>query len=248
MADILGLTKTILEKEKSELHCRDIASRMMILDSSYGNDVEVIARKVSASLSKNVKRKDAIFRKVPNGKNGFKQGVYKLKGTRKVSPIPSPKNTSTGEVITASTSYVGKAGEYAVFSELLYWEFNPAMVTVDDGIDIIASKKSKYYHIQVKTANPTKNNTFIFTIKKKSFDRNDNSQTFYVLVLRRKDKKRYFNDFIILPNHEITRLVALKVIGESKDNYSISIYTDGHDYLIANKEKVTTLNDFSVIR
>ncbi len=240
MSNILKLCEDVLSGAKNGMHYKDIAEKIIILDSSVGNSLDSVAKKVSASLAKNVsKPKGSIFTKIPNGKGGHKAGIYKLKPKRK----PNNKAIISTPI---NTLYTGKAGEYAVFSELLYWGYNPAMVTVDDGIDIIAAKDKNYFHIQVKTANEIKNKPFNFSIKKSSFKRYDDSQTFYIFVLRQQDANRYFNDYIILPNSEIERMLMFELLKENKDTYSFNIQKVNNNYTL-NGQRVI-VNDFSKIK
>ena len=54
-----------------------------------------------------------------------------------------------------------------------------AYMVVDDGIDLVAAKDNKYFHIQVKTANISEsNNQYRFTINQRSYDSKDASSTF----------------------------------------------------------------------
>jgi hypothetical protein len=240
MSNILKLCEDVLTGAKNGMHYKDIAEKVIILDSSVGENLDNVSKKVSSSLSKNVaKTKGSVFTKISNGKGGFRAGIYKLRPIRK----------STKKAIISvpiNTLYTGKAGEYAVFSELLYWGYNPAMVTVDDGIDIIAAKDKNYFHIQVKTSNQIKNKPFNFNIKKSSFKRYNDSKTFYIFVLRQQDVNRYFNDFIILPNSEIERMLMFDLLKENKDTYSFNIQKKNNDYTI-NGQRVI-VNDFSKIK
>ena len=237
--NILELCETVSGVEKG-MHINDIAQKIMILDSSLGESLEVVVKKVGTALNNNSKKKTAIFSKVPNGKGGNKLGFYKLKKKtlpKRLEPVAPDTNTQ----------YTGKAGEYAVFSELLFWNFNPAMVTVDDGVDIIASRKGKYFHIQVKTAKEILGKAYNFSIKKNSFERYNDSQTYYIFVLRQKDKIRNFNDFVIVSNSEMLKLKSLDVLNSNNDSYSFSIQKIGGIYKL-NKTESVIVNDFSIIQ
>ncbi len=107
------------------------------------------------------------------------------------------------------SGYTGKAGEYLVCSELLFRGFNASIMSVDVGLDIIATKNNKMYGVQVKTANLNKaNNTYAFDVRKVSFERHDMSRIFYVFVLHEKKKTQ----FLILPLSEMKRKVKRKGI------------------------------------
>jgi len=184
--DVIEMAQTALEKEGKPLHYKEIARRIMAIDPSLGGDLDKVASSIASKLLANTKKKnkvDIIFQRISNGAGGFKAGIYGLK--RKTQPklaIAPDSNGPTGTIFT------GKAGEYGVFSELLYWGFNPAMMVVDDGIDIIASKEGSFFNVQVKTANPNASKNFSFKITKHIFENHENHKTFYVFVLRRNVK------------------------------------------------------------
>lgn len=108
-----------------------------------------------------------------------------------------------------------------MMSELLFRGFNVSLMSVDKGIDIVAAnEKDKYFHIQVKTAN-SKDGICQFSIKRKSFDANHSSQTFYVFVLRKEARC----DCVVMPNSQIANFVTLGVI-KGQDTLSIRITYD----------------------
>lgn len=122
-------------------------------------------------------------------------------------------------------------------------------MTVDDGIDIVASKGDSYFHIQVKTANNHSSNQFQFKITKQAFASKDASATFYVLVLRISENSRNTCDYLILPSNEIRRLVDKHVVKDG-DAMNLSIYRDRDNSFILNqKEDVTwALNRFDNVK
>ncbi|MFI3188012.1 MAG: hypothetical protein QX190_00410 [Methylococcales bacterium] len=245
---IIELAQLIL-KDKKEMHFKDIAQQAMILDNSLGADLEVVAKKVSQALSNHIKTHDkkptSLFRRVKSDSGGFKAGLYALI-KKKPQPIvivnPPPIGTTN-----MPTGFLGKAGEYGVFSELLYWGYNPAMMVVDYGVDIIASKNGEYFHIQVKTANPNGSNGFSFKIRQNIFQAHDNSKTFYVFVIRRVVNNRQLSDYVILPSNTIRYLIDSKTITSAKD-ISFSITIEDNEFKVNNKYVLTGVNDFSKIR
>lgn len=242
---IIELAQLIL-KDKKEMHFKDIAQQAMIMDSSLGTDLEIVAKKVAQSLSNHIKTHDkkptSLFRRIKNDNGGFKAGLYTLIKKKPVHPKPEPDPTNP-----VQTGFTGKAGEYGVFSELLYWGYNPAMMVVDHGVDIIASKNDQYFHIQVKTANPNATNGFNFKIKQDIFQAHDNSKTFYVFVVRRIVSGRQLSDYVILPSNIIRHLIDSKTITSAKD-ISFSITIEDNEFKVNNKYVLTGVNDFSKIR
>ena len=217
----------------------------MILDKSIGDDEEVVAKKIGQTLTshinKNDKKPTSIFKRISNGKGGSKAGIYGLK--KKIQPKPPVPILD----MPVATTFTGKAGEYGVFSELLYWGYNPAMMVVDHGVDIVASKDGEYFHIQVKTANPNANKSFNFKINKDIFEAHENAKTFYVFVVRRDLKGRPLSDYVIMPTSQIRRLMDLNTISTGKD-ISFSITIENNLFKINGKDEVTGVNDFKRIR
>lgn len=69
------------------------------------------------------------------------------------------------------TQYIGKAGEYRVLSELVLRDFNPAVKSIDDGVDIVLDNNKT---IQVKTIskpNDKRQNNYTFTLTNVSYQR-----------------------------------------------------------------------------
>lgn len=244
---ILDLAQTILEKEKDGLHFREIAEKAIILDKSLGPDVEACGQKISQALSAHIARHDkkstALFKRLPNGKGGFKSGYYALKKR----PAPKPPIPTIGLETPVVNGFIGKAGEYGVFSELLYWGYNPAMMVVDHGVDIVASKDDQYFHIQVKTANPNASKTFTFKIDKDIFEAHENAKTFYVFVVRRDFKGRPLSEYVIMPSSLIRYLIDSNVITSSKD-IAFNIVFENNVFKVNGKFELTGVNDFSRIR
>src|SRR3989344_8302855 len=88
------------------------------------------------------------------------------------------------EKIVIEAGFIGKGGEHLVCSELLFRGFNASIMSVDIGVDISAIKDNKFFGIQVKTARKNSFDTYSFHIRKKSFDRFNQGNIFYILVLR----------------------------------------------------------------
>lgn len=132
--------------------------------------------------------------------------------------------------IEITTNYVGKAGECAVMSELLFYGYNVNNMMVDEGIDLIASKNNMFYYIQVKTRYADATNKFHFPIKKRSFDRYIEAQMRYILVGRGKIGNNLRNIYFVFNNTDIDRLRHNGIIGTSDaGNININIDYDAHD-------------------
>ncbi|MDA8969132.1 hypothetical protein N9F48_03585, partial [Akkermansiaceae bacterium] len=145
------IAKTVLESQGGAMHVNDIALLASEMGLCRVDELDDLPSRLSGSLSQNVKSKQPIFSKVKNGSGGHKKGIYRLKQKRSRRTTIPKENFITEAVEATSTQFTGKGGEYAVMSELLFRGFNSSVMTVDDGIDLIAEKKNSYFHIQVKT-------------------------------------------------------------------------------------------------
>lgn len=266
--NIIELARKILEDEGKELHFRVIAERALIIDKSIAEDVEACARKIGQALAAHINRHDktptSIFKRIKGEHGGFKSGMYGLIKRRAAPPPPPPPpQLPLPPIGPIPSSFIGKAGEYGVASELLYCGYNPAMLAVDHGVDIMALKDGQYFHIQVKTANerPTanENRSFTYKITKAIFEAHDNSKTFYVFVVRSNVNGRIISNYIILPSSAIRDLVNKNVITATRDiSFNITeernifklngVAEERSTFKINGEYEVTGVNDFSRIR
>ncbi len=130
--------------------------------------------------------------------------------------------------------FTGKAGEHLVCAELLFRGFNANIITVDVGLDVMATKNQRLYCIQVKTANLNSSKTFGFDIPKAAFERHDSCNVYYVFVLRTKKETR----FLILPFHEVEKKIhekAIFLVGK-KPRYRASICIRDEGVFLGSRE------------
>jgi hypothetical protein len=226
----------VMSEHRGAAHVDDIAKMLISRYPNIATPVEQLPNKISAALSSNTKKSGnkSFFSKVKNKSGGYRRGVYRLKNKPVVTPVPTlaPQVTS---------QYTGKAGESAVISELLFYGFNASAMAVDDGIDVVASKENKYFHIQVKTSNSNESIGFGFTIKKSSFLAKHSYQTFYVFVMREKGHHRYYNDYLILPSNQIRQFLEADVIKDGQ-NLSVRVQKDTKGRYILNAKSDVTLS------
>lgn len=184
----------LLAEQNSAMHVDEIAEKMLHSDADT-SEIKVMSKKIAGTLGAHVR--SANSRVIKATRDGRTKGVYRVRKARVKAPdLPFP------DVSDLTTNYIGMAGEYAVMSELLFWGFNVSLMAVDEGIDVIASRNNKYFHIQVKTTgrrNPQ--GAFSFGIERKKFERNNAAHTFYILVMRDSSVTR----FVVLPSSEISR-------------------------------------------
>jgi len=235
----LQIAEMILSSTKREMKVGDIAAEAAIRGLLGSVTVELFTKRLMASLNSSVKRKDSLFSRVKNKDGGWRAGVYKLKQRR---PIQLELATPEMEDV-ADTGFIGRGGEYAVMAELLFRGFNVSLMSVDKGIDIVASNDhNRYFHIQVKTATLS-NGGYRFTIDRATFSRVHASNTLYVLVLRLKKSC----DFIVMPSSQIRTFMDISVIGGAQ-KLSLGIKLEGRKYILNNKQDITNFaNSFGQI-
>lgn len=143
--------------------------------------------------------------------------------------IKNEQNTSR-----VNTQFVWKAWELAVCSELLMRWRNANILFVDDGIDIVALKNKKKYHIQVKTsARPSTasdGQVYHFSIWRSAFDRYQWWDIFYVFVARTSEEN---NSFVVMNFFHLSNLIAREIIRETNASWKwfwvhIKFHYDGN--------------------
>ncbi len=237
LSPILKAAKEILETAgRKGLHIDQITDLAVAQHNNLGLSPENFKKKVQAALLANTKLKatNPTFAQVKwdtgARKGKPRQGWYRLKEQR---ILPAPSTISTPQVPTA---FFGKAGEYAVMSELLFWGYNASIMTVDDGIDIVANRDSKFFHIQVKTSGKNTGGKFHFHISNVSFKKYHSSHVFYVFVLRSDTS----NEYIIIPSVQIAIYLKTHTASDSKD-LSLTITRDDKKtkYLLNGEHDIT---------
>lgn len=218
--------KCFAAAQTKELHADEMAKYAAQLNFTDALSPEEVASKLSAALGGNIKRLKtrSQFTRVKNKTGGNKERTYRIK-----NPItPKLVLTKAPKVVTGFT---GKGGEYAVLSELLFRGYNASSMVVDQGIDVVASKNNKYFHIQVKTANGDDTKPYSASIERKAFQHA--SETFYIIVMRREQKQRYINDYLVLSSGVIRQYIRS---GQLKEGATISLRlaTDGKNRFFLN--------------
>lgn len=251
------IAEKILREKGCELNLKEIARISINTGIIKNGDIEKLARNFGTVISKDVrKNKNAsIFRKVPNGKGGFKKGTYKIKREKKSQQekiIKNIKNSDSSLIPNVSTLYTGKGGEYAVMSELLFRGYNANIMTVDEGIDIVASKEDKFFYIQVKTTHYHGNKINSPNIKIEKFNQYAKFNTYYVIVIRYYSEKSSRNDFIILRNTDIEKFIATGLLNKDNNTLTLNIKVDNKKIFLSYKGKNEDLtynfNNFGLIK
>lgn len=237
LSPLLETAKEILKSAGLKgMSVKDIAQIAISTNRNLGLAEDVLQAKLQAALRANLKLKTQkpSFSEVnwDSGprKGKPKQGWFRLKVEKTSSAATKIQAPQTGKAFT------GKAGEYAVMSELLFWEFNASVMAVDDGIDLVASKNNEYFHLQVKTATEQDGGRFTFTIEHKSFKEHDSAKMFYVFVLRRG----ITNEYIVIPSNYLRTLISSgRITPNPKLSVTIKVDPKGRSYMLNNSTDVS---------
>lgn len=233
----------VLKSHPKGLHVNDIAEKAYAKNSTLANDVDCLATAFNTYLWHNINKlgRDSDFAKVRNARTGsFKRGFYRIK-KRQARAVPTPTDPLT------TTSFTGTAGEFSVMGELLFRGYNASMMSVDNGIDILACKDNRYFHIQVKTAYETQTG-FAFTLKRQSFDTHNKASTFYVLLCRRHSGTFYRHDYIVMTSSFIEDEIRKGNICGEKMSLRVTVSPDQKFFLNKNSDISLYVNQFNLIK
>jgi hypothetical protein len=242
LSPILTTARDILKENKNKpMHVNEISELAIKSARNQSMSAEEFSTKLSSALASHLRLKTQkpIFTKPLNKKGRPQKGIYRLKQEH----IPSIAMNITAPDV--STNFMGKAGEHAVMSELLFWGYNASLMTVDEGIDIVANKDNNYFHLQVKTSTERSKGVFGFQINRKIFQLHNVAQTYYVFVMR----KNLFCYFAVLPSSHLENLRMTNVISGVKD-LSLTITADdkGKRFSLNGSDITGWINNFGVIR
>ncbi|TLF47109.1 hypothetical protein [Maribacter aurantiacus] len=88
-------------------------------------------------------------------------------------------------------------------------------MSVDIGMDIIATKNNKLFSLQVKTSNLLSGNSYVFDMRKVSLERDYAGNVFYVFVMIHSNGLR---SALILTANKIDELIDSNAIKEIKSH------------------------------
>ena len=235
----------ILKEYKEPLHAEEITKRALeknMIETSGATPEATMHAQIATDI-KNKGPKSAFIR--------VAQGTFSLNPnftlTEEKEEIAEEKIKMEEEKENISTQYIGKAGEHLVASELLFRGFNASIMSVDEGMDIVATKDNCLYNIQVKTSNENKFNSYVSDIRISSFDKHNQYNNFYIFVLKGKD-----TSFLILPFSEVEKNNSQKniLVVNNNTRYRINIrIRDGKLYL-GNRENDMSyfMNNWALIK
>jgi hypothetical protein len=176
-------------------------------------------------------------------------GVY---GINKNKVLPTFAQIETlneqDEEIKVKGTYIGKGGEHLVCAELLFREYNASIMSVDDGMDVYATKGHKLFAIQVKTANINQHKYFTFTVNKNTFDKSFLGRVFYVFVLKNKS----ITDFVIFSQQVMDDLIKGNAIKKTANGnkYIVQFGNNNGEFYIGKKQNKVSkfLNKWELIK
>ena len=217
----------ILKKAKMPLHYNEITKQALesgILETEGENPERTMNAVITVDINSRAEGSD--FIRTDRGIFALNTNKKEIKQTPKI--IEAEKEEE--EKIIVEGGFIGKGGEHLVCCELLFRGFNASIMSVDVGVDISAIKDSKFFGILVKTARKNNSEIYNFHIRRKSFERFNQGNIFYILVLR----DGINNSFLILPASEVEKKIKEGAIFavNNKTGYALSIkFRDGKFYL-----------------
>ena len=235
----------ILKQEKKPLHYKEI-TRLALETGILETEGATPNASMNAQIIMDIKnKKDASdFIKIAPSTYALNPNKKELKQKEKIEEEEKEEE----EKIAVESGFIGKAGEHLVCSELLFRGFNASIMSVDVGVDISAIRHKTFFGIQVKTSRENSNNIYNFHIRKKSFDRFNQGNIFYVLVLKNNKKV----NFIILPANEIEKRIEENAIFtvNNKTGYALSIRIRDKKIYLGNKNHEISyfLNKWDLIK
>ena len=203
----------ILLDEGGPLHKDEIAKRAkergLIKPTTNTRVADAIAAQIGVEIKRSGTR-SKFDRKGPStyalrsGQDGPPQG------RKPGGPPPEPKGPD----------YTGPAGEHMVQAELLFRKYQTSKPEPDIGVDIVANKDGKEFHVQVKSSNK-KDGSYHYKIKKSSFERTKKKNVYYVFVMRSPDTGRV--DFVIMSRNAMRAMIKEDKITTQEDSYQVNL-------------------------
>jgi hypothetical protein len=246
----LSAARAILKDHPSGLHYEELTRRALEqgLITTSGKTPEA---SMNAQLSTTIKRHGsaAPFVRLKPGVFALNLAVDENPPTAtpaKADAKKTPRSPKDDEAI--ESAFTGKGGEHAVAAELLFRGFNASIMSVDTGMDIVATKNSKLFNIQVKTSNLNQFATYVFDIRVSSFERHNSGTSFYIFVLR--DDTR--GDYLVVPFFELEKKIhegAIRTVNEGT-RYRVNVRVRNGRVALGTKEHDVTyyLNNWNVIK
>lgn len=235
----------VLKKSKKPLHYSEITRLALesgLLETEGATPESSMNSQIVVDI--NSKKSGSDFVRTAPGTFDLNKNKKEIKQTIKI--IQAEKEEE--EKIIVEGGYTGKAGEHLVCSELIFRGFNASIMSVDVGMDIVSVKENQLYGIQVKTSNLNKFDTYIFDVRKVSFERHSTSNIYYIFVLHSLNK----NNYLILPFHEMEKKMhdgaILEILNGKKYRVNIKFRNDKVYLGSMNHEMGYFLNNWGLIK
>ncbi|HBF87018.1 MAG TPA: hypothetical protein DDX39_00140 [Bacteroidales bacterium] len=242
--------KEVLSDNPKGLHIDEITKKIKPFFPDLSS--EKLKTSINATLSNDINNNGSKseFKKMKGEKGRNKKGYYQLKRkkqsiTEKIGTKIEKSETIESLTDKISDNYKGKAGEYAVISELLFRGYNTGMMALDEGIDITAIKDNKKFNIQVKTRT-IKNNTISVVLNYDYYLKNEKFETYYIIIIRYKPKnERIRNEYLIFHPRDLKIYFNDEI--KNKKNLKFTIKIDNARFKLDNYDLNKHLNDFESI-
>lgn len=237
----------ILKEVGKPLHSKEITR--IALERGFKTEGKTPWKTMDAELVVDINSKGELsnFKKV--GPSIFALNDKKVEIEEESRPDRIVEELELEEQKEIEGGYIGKAGEHAVLSELLFRGYNAALMSVDVGVDIVATKDNETFNIQIKTRNISKKHeAFYFNLRIASFERHNAGRTFYIFILRENSKL----DYLILPLHQVEKSIEeefIHIVGKGK-LYRITIKKRGGKVYLGRRENDVSyyINHWDIIK
>jgi len=237
----------ILSESKQPMHYKEI-TRLALEKGILETDGATPDASMNAQIITDMKKKGKASDFIKTAPSTYSLNPNKAVITEKKKIKEKETEQEDEDKIKIEGAFVGKAGEHLVCSELLFRGFNASIMSVDVGMDIIATKDNKLFSIQVKTANINQYNYYNFDVRKVSFEKDHGGNVTYVFVLKGEDQ----NNYLILPRVIMEQKVHEKAILEINGGktYRVNIRMRDDNIFLGNKAHEVSYfkNNWSVIK
>jgi hypothetical protein len=237
----------ILSEAKQPMHYKEI-TRLALEKGILETDGATPDASMNAQIITDMKKKGKASDFIKTAPSTYSLNTNKATIPEKKKIKEKETEQEDEDKIKIEGAFVGKAGEHLVCSELLFRGFNASIMSVDVGMDIIATKDNKLFSIQVKTANINQYNYYNFDVRKVSFEKDHGGNVTYVFVLKGEDQ----NNYLILPRVIMEQKVHEKAILEINGGktYRVNIRMRDDNIFLGNKAHEVSYfkNNWSVIK
>ena len=174
----------VLKDAKKPLHYKEI-TRLALEKGLLETNGKTPEASMNAQLTMDIKNKGKASDFIKVAPATFALNPNKQE---KHSKNAIAKDREAEEQVRIEGGFTGKAGEHLVCSRLLFRGFNASIMSVDVGLDIVATKNGRMYGIQVKTSNLNNYKTYVFDIRKASLK--DMKQVIFTIFLSYMEKQK----------------------------------------------------------